>query len=96
MVQKKLVAKHVETLHKAQQASLYTEPERAKRYTSLIQRLSRKLRFKLPRPVKHSYCKHCYVPFAPGKNCRVRTRNKMVVYYCLDCKKYTKTVISKK
>jgi len=66
------------------------------RYLFLLRKLAMKLRLRLPREVKHSYCKHCKQPFIPGKNCRVRTRDGKLVYYCMHCKNYTRYLLESK
>jgi len=50
--------------------------------------LAMKHRYKIPRSLQKIFCKHCYEAFSFGENVRVRTREKMVIYYCLSCKKY--------
>lgn len=88
--------KTIETLHKLQQKAVYKDSKLANRYTSLIRKISMRLRLKLPRTVKRSFCKHCYATFAPGKNCRVRLQGSKVVWYCEGCKNYTRLPYGKK
>ncbi len=64
-------------------------PPKANRYVDLARRIAMKVNLPIPREYKRKYCKHCNNYFKSG-NYRVRTRNKMVVYYCLNCKKYMK------
>jgi len=61
----------------------------ANEYIKTARKIAMKINLKMPREYKRRYCKHCYNYFING-NYRVRTRNKMVVYYCLNCKKYMK------
>lgn len=96
MSKKKIAQEHIETLFVMSQKEVYTNPERANRYISLIRKIAMKLRVGLPRPIKKSFCKHCYVAFAPGTNCRVRTRDGKLIYYCFNCKKYTKLLLKEK
>ncbi|HLC96691.1 MAG TPA: ribonuclease P [Candidatus Nanoarchaeia archaeon] len=38
--------------------------------------------------LKRRFCKHCYSYLRPGLNCRVRTKEGKVVYYCSACRNY--------
>ena len=63
-------------------------------YVRKARRLAMKVNTPIPKEFKRLYCKHCYSYFSSG-NYRVRTRNGMVVYYCLNCKKYSKFIMHK-
>jgi len=60
----------------------------ANRYVSLARKIGMKLNLRLPSRLQKRFCKHCYSFLVPGINCRIRTRENKVVYYCLECKKY--------
>ena len=60
----------------------------ANRYVNLARRISMKVNLRIPSELKRKFCKHCYSFLMPGVNCRVRTRENKVVYYCLECKKF--------
>lgn len=62
----------------------------AKRYVTLARKISMKTKTKIPKKLKRKYCKHCHSYFKQGINCRVRINNNMVLYYCFDCKQYTR------
>lgn len=68
-------------------------PSKANKCVQLARRMAMKVNLPIPKEYKRKYCKHCNNYFLPG-NYRVRTRNKMVVYYCLNCKKYMKFKIA--
>jgi len=68
----------------------------ANRYVQKARRLAMKHKIKLERNQQIMFCKHCFHFLMAGDNCRVRIRKKMIVNYCLDCKKFTKFVIKKK
>lgn len=61
------------------------KPERANRYVEIALKISTRLKVTIPRSLKRSYCKDCKKFLIPGKNCRVRTKNKMIVQTCLNC-----------
>lgn len=60
----------------------------ANRYVELARKISMKIKVTIPSSLKKRFCKHCYCFLVPGKNCRVRTHEGKVVYYCRQCKKY--------
>jgi len=66
--------------------------DKANRYVKLARDIAMKVNLSMPKEFRRRYCKHCNSYFT-SDNYRVRTRNKMVVYYCLKCKKYMKFVI---
>jgi ribonuclease P protein subunit RPR2 len=85
---KKIALNRIKILFKQAIESFKDYPERAHRYVQLARKISMKTKTKIPINLKRKYCKHCYKFLQPGVNCRIRTRNKKVVYYCLNCKKY--------
>lgn len=64
-------------------------PSKANKCVEIARRIAMKVNLPISKEYKRRYCKHCNNYFKSG-NYRVRTRNKMVVYYCLNCKKYMK------
>lgn len=64
------------------------DPKLSNRYVEIARKISMKYKVRIPRELKKSFCKHCYVFLMPSKNCRIRTHKGKVVYYCLNCKKY--------
>lgn len=63
-------------------------PKRACHYILLARKVAMKARIRIPSELKKKFCKHCYRYLQPGVNCRVRTRNNRIIYYCFNCKKY--------
>lgn len=86
---RKIALERIHTLFKEAK----TNPEKANRYVELARKIGMKVNLPIPREYKRKYCKNCNNYFKSG-NYRVRTRNKMVVYYCLNCKKYMKFKIA--
>jgi len=80
---KKIALERIEQLFKEAKKN----PEKANRYVELARKIAMKTNSGIPRKYKRRFCKHCYNYFK-GDNYRVRTRNKMVVYYCKNCKRY--------
>jgi len=67
-------------------------PALSNRYVALARRYSMKYKVKIPKELKRRFCRHCYHYLVPGSNCRVRTKDNKVVYYCFNCKKYMRFV----
>lgn len=86
---------HVQALYVELCKQRYKDSSLANRYVHLIRIIGMKLRLRLPREIKRSYCKHCYTAFAPGENCRVRLRKGMLVYSCFSCKRFTRLPYAK-
>jgi len=67
----------------------------ANRYVGLARKIAMKFNLRMPNGYKRKYCKHCYSYLKPGVNLRVRTKDRKVVYYCLECKKFMRFPLSK-
>ena len=66
-------------------------------YVRKARRVAMKFQLKrLPTSVSRRFCKHCHSFLVPGENLRIRTREGHVVYYCLECKKFTRYPYRKK
>ena len=94
--QRKIALERIKTLFKEAGKAFKKNKALADRYVALARKISMRYKVPIPRELKRRFCKHCYRFMMPGVNCRVRTKNKKVIYYCLQCKKYRRFVISKK
>jgi len=61
------------------------QSDRARRYVTLIRRISQRTRTPVPKDL--AFCKECDVPMVPGVNCRIRVGNHRVKTTCLECKR---------
>ncbi|MBS3153462.1 ribonuclease P [Candidatus Woesearchaeota archaeon] len=66
------------------------------RYVDIARKMAMKVNLRIPRELKRRFCKHCYHYLVPGKNCRVRIHKNKVIYYCADCKKYMRYMLTTK
>jgi ribonuclease P protein subunit RPR2 len=66
----------------------HTSPWKANLYVHKARLLAMKHNLRFSREMKKQFCSHCYIYLIPGVNCRVRTREGKLIYYCLKCKKY--------
>ena len=83
-----IAKERIEILFKEAADVFKKDPLLADRYVKLAREISMKSRVRIPSDLKRRFCKHCYSYLVPGVNCRVRTREGKVVYYCLKCKKF--------
>lgn len=85
---KKEALKEVRKLFREANYIFHQESELADKYVKMARKLAMKVNLKLPSEIKKRFCKHCYSFLVPGKNCRVRTAKKRIIYYCANCKKF--------
>ena len=74
---------------------VFPDQKKSNLYVHKARRLAMKYRLRLSSSLQKRFCKHCYCYLVPSVNCRVRTRDKKLVYYCLECKKYMRFGIRK-
>ncbi len=87
--QRQIAKERIQKLFQEAEKEFSKHPERAHRYVELARKIAMKMKIRMT-GYRTKFCKHCYRYLNPGVNCRVRTKNKKVVYYCLSCKKYMK------
>lgn len=87
---REIVRERIEILFEQAKEKFPKNPNLSNRYVKLARELAMKVKISIPPELKRKFCKHCYKYLVPSKNLRVRTRNKKVIYYCLECKKYTR------
>ncbi|MBD3163820.1 ribonuclease P [Candidatus Woesearchaeota archaeon] len=75
-----------DTFKRAEQA--FPDKEEANKIVKKARRIAMKHQIRLPKELKRKFCRHCYAYLQPGVNLRVRTREGMIVYYCLECRKF--------
>ncbi len=87
--QRQIAKERIKKLFEEAEKEFSKNPGRAHRYVELARKIAMKMKIKLTE-YRTKFCKHCYRYLKPGINCRVRTKNKKMVYYCLTCKRYMK------
>lgn len=93
MKNKQIALTRIKKLFKESEQVFDKNPTLADRYVHLARKISMKTKTKIPKLLKRKFCKHCYSYLKPGKNLRVRTKDKKIIYSCLICKKYARFVI---
>ncbi|MEK6864418.1 MAG: ribonuclease P protein component 4 [Nanoarchaeota archaeon] len=71
------------------------EPKLAKRYVELARRIATRTNTRLPFSLKRKFCKNCNAYLVPGKNARIRVKNKIMIITCLECKAISKMAFGK-
>ena len=85
---KKEAKKKIEELFTYAETAFSSDKDLSNRCVKTARKIAMKINLRLPSRLKRKFCKHCYSFLMPGTNCRVRTRENKVIYYCLECKKY--------
>jgi ribonuclease P protein subunit RPR2 len=86
--QVKIAKERINELFRQAEEMFDEDPKLSDRYVQIARKISMKLKVRIPPELKRRFCKHCYCYLVPGKNCRVRTHEGKVVYYCRQCKKF--------
>lgn len=84
----KIALERIKILFQEAAKQFKRNPERSHRYVALARKIAMKTKVKVPKNLKRKFCLHCYKYLQPGVNCRVRTKNKKLIYFCYACKKY--------
>ncbi len=94
--QKKIAKEHIETLFKQAKEIFKEDPKLSDRYVKMALRVRDKIKVRLTKEQKALFCKECHSFLMPGKNCIIRTKNKMMLYHCQKCKGIRRFVIRTK
>lgn len=83
--------------HLAAASSLLSSSrEKAVRHVKKARKVAMRKTIRLPRSIRSQFCNKCKTPFVVGVNCKVRTRNKLVIFHCANCKHMQKFGSAKK
>ncbi len=88
--QQKIALERIKILFKEADQVFKEDPKLANRYVKLARKLAMKINIRLDKNLKRKFCKYCYSFLKPGINCRIRTRENKLIYYCFNCKNYTR------
>ncbi len=67
----------------------------ARKYIMLARKIAMRLRLRLPKELKRRFCKKCNSYLKSGINCKIRTKNKMIIYKCYNCNNITRIPFTK-
>ncbi len=93
METKKIALERIKILFEQAKNTFKEDKTLSNKYVKMARELAMKYKIRIPRELKRRYCKHCYKYLMPAVNCRIRTREGKVIYYCLECKKYMKFLL---
>lgn len=85
---RKIARERIDVLFTLAERVFPYEPELANRYVGIALAVQQKAKIRMPRKWKRRYCRKCHSFLVPGKNARVRLRDKPyphVVVKCLEC-----------
>jgi ribonuclease P protein subunit RPR2 len=85
---KKIASERINLLFDEARKTYKKSPQLANRYVEIAKKIAMKAQVSLPSHLKKKFCKKCSQYLVPGLNCRVRIRNKKLIYYCLKCNNY--------
>ena len=88
--QRKIANERVIELFRQAELRFKDSPLLANRYVELERKLAMKYKTRIPTQLKRRYCKRCHTYLVPSVNCRVRLQSGKVVYYCINCKNFTR------
>lgn len=88
--EKNIARERIAILFKEAENIFKKNPELANRHVELARKLAMKIKLKMSSKFKRKFCKHCNAFLFPGINCRVRTCKSILLYYCLNCRKYSR------
>ena len=83
--QKKAAKEHLLILFDQAEKSFGEDPKIANRHIRVALNIRSKFKLSLTKDQKSHFCKECNSFLMPGKNCIVRTKNKMMLYHCKEC-----------
>ncbi|MAG20499.1 ribonuclease P [archaeon] len=86
----KIALERIKILFKEADKSFSKHPERSNRYVKLARKIAMKVNLSIPSTYKRKFCKHCYSYLKIGSNARKRIRDKKIIYYCMECKKFNR------
>ena len=83
----------VKELFREARAVFNDDKEFSKKYVKLARKIAMRVNLRLPREIKVQFCRNCNAYQMPSVNCRIRTKNGKVVYYCLECRHFRRYVM---
>lgn len=84
----KIAIDRIRILFKLAQNNAINHPDRSNRYVKLAKKIAMKAKVRIPKELRRRMCKNCLSYLRPGKNCRIRTKEKKLIIYCFDCRKF--------
>lgn len=85
--QKDIAEERIQILFSLAAREFASRPGRAHRYVELARRVGKRYNVKMPKDLRHRFCKKCNHYLKPGVNARIRAspNQRAMVLTCLDC-----------
>ena len=94
-IQKSIASSRIQRLFEmAELNALNGKMNLADRYVFLARKISMRYLVPIPNKFKRCFCKHCYRYFLPDVTGRVRIHRGRIVFYCFNCRGYTRFPLS--
>ncbi|MDD4878365.1 MAG: ribonuclease P [Candidatus Nanoarchaeia archaeon] len=94
--QASIAKERIEKLFSEAEDAFSKEPKLARRYVELARKISTRTNTRIPFALKRKFCKKCNAYLVPGKNARIRTKNKALIIACLECNGVSKLPLKNK
>ena len=82
---KKIGYERIEILFNEANNVFKKDHDLAKKYVRLARKIAMRLKLRLPKEIKRKFCKKCNSYLKSGVNCKIRTKDKMIVCKCFNC-----------
>src|SRR4029077_8251643 len=84
---KRIAAERVQILFDMANREMQHDPDLAKDYIKILDKISVHYKVKLPKEIKNRICKVCKSLLVPGFNATVKiaSKNRYVIYRCSNC-----------
>lgn len=91
-----IAKERIEKLFSEAEAAFNEDSKLAKRYVELARKISTRTNTRIPFAMKRKFCRKCNAYLVPGKNVKIRTKNKALIITCLECNALSKLPFGKK
>ncbi|MBS3132231.1 ribonuclease P [Candidatus Woesearchaeota archaeon] len=87
---KRIARERINELFRQASIAFPENKKMADRYVQLARKIAMKYKTVIPSGLKRRFCGHCYSYMKPGANQRIRIRNGVKIYFCMECKKVSR------
>jgi len=93
---KEIGLERIKVLFREAADSFKKNPGRSHRYVGMALRIAAKSNSRIPKNLRRRYCRKCRRYLVSGANARYRTRERKLVIYCFNCKRYRRIILKPK
>jgi ribonuclease P protein subunit RPR2 len=95
---RRIAAQRIQMLFLQARETYHRDPALAQRYVNMARKIAMAAKIRLPTEYRRLVCRHCKSFILPGRNCRVRTKQRRephMVITCLNCGKQMRIPLRK-